>query len=90
MRVGPDEMIACREMGQPGPDIRLVGQALELFPWAVECKNCEIWRIPEWVQQAKAHMMPGVHKGWILVVKRNGMEPLVIMDAELGIELIIA
>ena len=38
---GPDEQVASREMGQSGPDIRLIGDARHLFPWSVEAKNQE-------------------------------------------------
>src|SRR5690606_40989399 len=35
---GRDEMIAPREMGQSGTDVRLVGEAAQRLPFAIECK----------------------------------------------------
>ena len=53
MPCGPDTRIASREMGQNGVDIRLVGRAALLFPFSVECKNCERWNFPEWISHLK-------------------------------------
>ena len=50
---GKDEQIASREMAQSGTDIRLIGEAKELFPWSVECKRQESWGVHEWIKQAK-------------------------------------
>ena len=47
---GKDELIASREMGQSGTDVRLIGEALEKFPYSVECKWQETWSIPAWVK----------------------------------------
>ena len=86
-RVGPDEEIASREMGQAGADIRLVGDALRKFPFAVECKNCENWSVHQWIEQARQNVDARVHRGWLIVAKRNRNAPVVIMDAELWFEL---
>jgi len=80
--VGPDEQIASREMGQAGPDVRLVQEALRGFPYAVECKAQESWKPHEWIEQAKANMDPRVHLGWLLFIKRRHRDPVVVMDAE--------
>ena len=82
-RVGPDEEIASREMGQAGADIRLVGDALRKFPFAVECKNCENWSVHQWIEQARQNVDARVHRGWLIVAKRNHKAPVVILDAEL-------
>ena len=50
---GKDELIASREMGQAGTDIRLIGEAQERFPFSVECKWQEKWAVPAWIKQAK-------------------------------------
>ena len=76
---GKDELIASREMGQNGTDIRLIGEAQERFPFSVECKNQETWAIPQWIRQAQANQKKGTH--WLLVAKRNRTKPVVIMDA---------
>ena len=79
---GYDEMIAPREMGQSGTDIRLVGEAKRLFPFAVECKNQERWAIPEWIKQAKANTSDDL-PDWLLFVSRNRMkDPIVVMESE--------
>jgi len=78
---GKDELIASREMGQSGVDVRLIGEAKKLFPFSVECKNCEKWSIHQWIEQAQQNMMKDTE--WLLVAKRNHMNPVVIMDAEI-------
>jgi len=77
---GPDELIASRESGQSGTDVRLIGLARELFPFSIECKAQETWKIPEWIQQAQANQQPGTD--WLLFVKKSRKRPVVIMDAE--------
>jgi hypothetical protein len=76
---GKDELIASREMGQAGTDIRLMGEAQERFRFSVECKNQERWSILDWVEQARKNQKDGTD--WLLVVKKNRVDPIVIMDA---------
>ena len=76
---GKDEMIAPREMGQTGADIRLVGPAKDKFPFSVECKNQESWNIHKFMQQAKENTMNGTD--WLLVLSRNDQKPVVVLDA---------
>lgn len=78
---GKDELIASREMGQSGVDVRLIGEARKLFPFSVECKNQEKWAIHQWIEQAKQNLLPDT--AWMLIAKRNHMDPVVIMDAEI-------
>lgn len=78
--VGKDEYIAPREMGQSGTDVRLIGVAKQLVPFAIECKYQETWSIPAWIKQAKLNL--GDFATWLLFVKKNHHEPIVIMDAE--------
>ena len=80
-KVGPDKEIASREMGQAGPDVRLVGEALHQFPYAVECKYQESWSVHQWIKQARDNMDESVHEGWLIVAKRNRDDPIVIMGA---------
>ena len=75
---GPDEEIASREMSQSGTDIRLVGKAKKLFKYDIECKNCEKWSIFKWIEQAKSNTDKG--RDWLIVAKRNRMDPVVMMD----------
>lgn len=77
---GKDELIESREMGQSGVDIKLIGKAREAFPFSVECKAQETWSISQWTEQAKANKMPGTD--WLLVAKKSGDKPIVIMDVE--------
>jgi hypothetical protein len=83
---GKDELIASREMGQSGTDIRLIADAKDCFPWSVECKCQEIWSIPAWIKQAKRNRMNGTD--WLLVVKRNRMDPIVILDFDVFFDLL--
>lgn len=77
---GKDEHIAPREMGQTGPDVRLSPLAREAFPFSVECKCQERWDVPGFIRQAQANLYPGT--SWLLVLKRRGERPVVVMDAE--------
>ncbi len=78
--VGPDEMIASREMGQSGTDVRLIGPARTDFPFAVEAKNQESWSIHSWIKQAKDNMEKDMV--WLLIAKRNHDAPVIVIDAE--------
>lgn len=77
---GKDEMIASREMGQSGTDVRLIGEAKKLFPFSIECKYQENWSIPAWIQQAKDNWKKGTD--WLLFMRKNRHEEIVCMDAE--------
>jgi len=76
---GKDCVVASREMGQSGTDIRLIGEAQEKFNYSVECKNQETWSLPAWIKQAKANQKENTN--WLLVCKRNHHEPIVVLDA---------
>ena len=77
---GKDELIASREMSQAGTDIRLIGRAKELFKYSCECKNQETWSLPKWIKQAKSNKEKGTD--WLLFVKKNRHEPIVVMDMD--------
>lgn len=83
---GKDELIASREMGQSGIDIRLIGEAKKLIPWSIECKWQEIWKILQWTKQAKINQLENTD--WLLVVKKNNVDPIVILDMEVFFNLI--
>lgn len=83
---GKDEMIAPREMGQSGTDVRLVGPAKVAFPFAVECKYCEKWQIHQWIKQAKENQDKDTD--WLLVMKRNHQRPVIALDAEVFFKLL--
>ena len=77
---GKDEDIESRPMGQSGVDVILRSKAKILCPWSIECKNCESWSIPAWIQQAKDNWKKGTD--WLLFIKKSRHEEIVIMDAE--------
>ena len=83
---GKDELIASREASQAGTDVRLIGEAKTRFPFSVECKRCESWAIPAWIKQAKANQAKGTD--WLLIVKKNREDPIVVMDANAFFELL--
>jgi hypothetical protein len=83
--VGKDEMIAPREMGQSGTDVRLIGPAKELFPFSIECKNQETWSLPAWIKQAKSNQEKNTD--WLLVCQKNHMKPVVVIDMEVFFEI---
>lgn len=77
---GKDCLIESREMGQDGVDVKLYGIAEEKFPFSVECKYQEQWALPAYIKQAKANIKKGTD--WILFIKKNRYEELVVMNAE--------
>jgi len=81
-----DAPISSRPMGQPGTDVRLESQVQAVFPFSVECKYQETWSIPAWIVQAKANQKPGTD--WLLVIKRNRMLPVVVVDARVFFNLL--
>lgn len=83
---GPDEMIASREGGQPGVDVRLIGDALADFPWSIECKRCENLSIPTWIEQARKNQLSGTD--WLLVVKQNRQDEFVVLNAEVFFDIL--
>jgi hypothetical protein len=83
---GKDELIASREMGQSGTDVRLVEEAQERFPFSVECKYQETWSVPSWIKQAKKNQKEGTD--WLLIMRKNHKEPVVVMDGERFFEIL--
>ena len=77
---GKDELIESRPMGQSGVDIRLTGEAKELFPWSVECKRQESWGVHSWILQSQTNQMPGTD--WLLIARRSHQDAVVILDAD--------
>jgi len=78
---GKDEMITSREMGQAGTDIRLIGEARIVFPFAVECKATESWSPGPYIKQATANLEGFPY--WLLVMKKNRMKSVVLMESKL-------
>ena len=87
---GKDEQIAPREMGQSGTDVRLIGDAKDLFPWAVECKWCEAWNLPAWIRQAKSHLLKEEGLDWLLIFRGSRKPFLACLDADVFLDLVAA
>ena len=83
---GKDKMIASREMGQSGTDVRLIGEAREKFPWSVECKRQEKWSIHDWIKQAEDNKMKNTD--WIVVARKSRKKAVVILDAEVFFDIL--
>ena len=78
------EDIESRSMGAGGEDLIMSRSAREKFPYSIECKNQEslnIWKSYEQAQQNSGNYEP------IVVIKRNNVKPLVLVDADYFIEL---
>lgn len=61
--------VRSTSMGASGEDLLLSPRALELFPFAVECKNQEALNIWKALEQAQEHAVEGARP--LLVFKRN-------------------
>lgn len=83
---GKDELIASREMGQAGVDIRLIGEAKKRFPYAIECKNQESWDIHAWIKQARENQ--GDFKSWLLFVTKNHFNDIVFMEQSVFVDIV--
>jgi hypothetical protein len=75
-----DFEIRSREMGQKGVDVIMSPRVRKMFPFSIECKNQETWSIQADVRQAKANIKK--ETDWLLVYKKNGEKPVVVLDAE--------
>ena len=76
---GANEMIASREMGQSGTDVRLIGDALKRFQFSVECKRTESINIYEAIKQAQDNKL--INTQWLVIHRKNNNEPIAILDA---------
>ena len=86
IKCGKDELIESREMGQMGADVKLIGEAQKLFPFAVECKRTEKLDLYGSIKQAKDNQKKGTN--WLLVSRRSQENAIVTMDAEAFFELV--
>ena len=78
------EDIESRSMGAGGEDLIMARAARKKFPYSIECKNQEslnIWKSYEQAQQNSGNYEP------IVVIKRNNVKPLVLVDADYFVEL---
>ena len=73
------EDIESRSMGAGGEDLIMSRAAREAFPYSVECKNQEklnIWSAYDQAKENSGNYTP------IVVLKRNNVKPLVLIDAQ--------
>ena len=83
LEVHPED-IESRSMGAGGEDLIMSRSAREKFPYSIECKNQEslnIWKSYEQAQQNSGNYEP------IVVLKRNNVKPIVLVDADYFVEL---
>jgi len=78
------EDIESRSMGAGGEDLIMARAARSKFPHSIECKNVEKLNIWESYEQASANCNDYEP---IVVIKKNGKNPLVVVDAEYYIQL---
>lgn len=78
------EDIESRSMGAGGEDLIMARAARLKFPHSIECKNVEKLNIWEAYEQASANS--GDYEP-IVIMKKNGKKPLVVVDAEYYIQL---
>jgi hypothetical protein len=79
------EDIESRSMGAGGEDLIMARAAREKFPFSIECKNTEKLNVWSAMEQAKANC--GKHEP-ILVIKKNGEKPLVVIDAVAFVDMV--
>ena len=80
-----EEDIESRPMGSGGEDLIMARAAREKFPFSVECKNQETGNVWKAMEQAQANAK---HYTTIVVMKKNNEKPLVVIDAEVFIDMI--
>lgn len=80
-----NQEIQPRLMGGSGTDIVLTGQARQAVPFDIECKNTETLSLMPTIEQAKANAEEDRH--WLIVYKRNGLKPIVMLDMEVFFDL---
>tara|TARA_B100000700_G_C14862240_1_gene769226 strand:- start:573 stop:941 length:369 start_codon:yes stop_codon:yes gene_type:complete len=78
------EDIESRSMGAGGEDLIMARAAREKFPYSIECKNQEAINIWKSYEQAKENA--GEYEP-IVVIKRNNIKPLVLVDADYFVNL---
>ena len=79
------EDIESRSMGAGGEDLIMSKAARTKFPYSIECKNQE--RMNIWSAWEQANGNKGIYEP-LVVIKKNGVRPLVVLDAENFLEMI--
>jgi hypothetical protein len=78
LNIHPED-IESRSMGAGGEDLIMSRAARQSFPYSIECKNQEkinIWKSYQQASENSGDYTP------IVVLKRNNVKPLVLIDAE--------
>ena len=78
LEIHPED-IESRSMGAGGEDLIMARAAREKFPYSIECKNQE--KVNIWKSYEQAAANAGDYEP-IVVIKKNNVKPLVIIDAE--------
>ena len=79
------EDIESRSMGAGGEDLIMSKAARTKFPYSIECKNQESLNI--WKAWEQANGNKGLYEP-LVVIKKNGVRPLVVLDAENFLDMI--
>ena len=79
------EDIESRSMGAGGEDLIMSKAARNMFPYEIECKNQEKLNI--WSAWDQANGNKGLYEP-LVVIKKNGVRPLVVLDAENFLDMI--
>jgi len=83
LQIHPED-IESRSMGAGGEDLIMARAARSKFPHSIECKNVE--KLNVWEAYEQASINSGDYEP-IVVMKKNGKKPLVVVDAEYYINL---
>ena len=84
LEIDPED-IESRSMGAGGEDLIMSKAARNKFPYSIECKNQEKLNI--WSAWDQANANKGVYDP-LVVIKKNGVQPLVVLDAENFLDMI--
>ena len=71
--------ILSAPMGLAGCDIVLSSAARAKCPFGIECKNQEVWKIPEWWRQCTTNA-DQENLSPLLIIKKNGQPPLAVIE----------
>ena len=82
LEIDPED-IESRSMGAGGEDLIMSKAARQKFPFSVECKNQE--RLNVWSAWEQAKGNRGIYEP-LVVIKKNGVDPLVVLDAKIFME----
>ena len=83
LEIHPED-IESRSMGAGGEDLIMARAAREKFPLSIECKNQE--KVNVWEAYKQAEDNSGNYEP-VVVIKRNKVKPLVVVDAEYFVSL---